>query len=162
MIIGIGFLCSHEHNLPHLIAADTFHDQWRQVIIYPEGFAVLLQTCQCFLGSAKAGHHSVVKCLTRDWKVVGLSPCRSCGRSFFFRVSFLCWHLFWYLFHHHVTAVSCKISRHSAKSAGGRLQLNIHAPWVCGFAWSDMTWCIVVWCTQNMPRWQQFQVAPAM
>ena len=27
---------------------------------------------------------------------------------------------------------------HSAKSAGGRLQLNTHAPYVCGFAWSDM------------------------
>ena len=26
---------------------------------------------------------------------------------------------------------------HSAKSAGGRLQLNTHAPYVCGFAWSD-------------------------
>ena len=27
---------------------------------------------------------------------------------------------------------------HSAKSAGSRLQLNTHAPYVCGFAWSDM------------------------
>ena len=27
---------------------------------------------------------------------------------------------------------------HSAKSAGGRLQLNTHTPYVCGFAWSDM------------------------
>ena len=27
---------------------------------------------------------------------------------------------------------------HSAKSAGGRLQLNTNAPYVCGFAWSDM------------------------
>ena len=27
---------------------------------------------------------------------------------------------------------------HSAKSAGGRLQLNTHAPYGCGFAWSDM------------------------
>ena len=30
------------------------------------------------------------------------------------------------------------ITTHSAKSAGGRLQLNTHAPYVCGFAWSDM------------------------
>ena len=29
---------------------------------------------------------------------------------------------------------------HSAKSAGGRLQLNTHAPYVCGFAWSDVTY----------------------
>ena len=27
-----------------------------------------------------------------------------------------------------------KDPRHSAKSAGGRLQLNTHAPYVCGFA----------------------------
>ena len=34
---------------------------------------------------------------------------------------------------------------HSAKSAGGRLQLNTHALYVCGFALSNMD----VWCTQN-------------
>ena len=33
---------------------------------------------------------------TRDWKVVGLNPCRSGGRIFFSRVSFLCWLLFWH------------------------------------------------------------------
>ena len=27
---------------------------------------------------------------------------------------------------------------HSAQSAGGRLQLNMHAPYVCALAWSDM------------------------
>ena len=26
----------------------------------------------------------------------------------------------------------------------------------------EVTWCMVVWCTQNAPRWQQFLVAPAM
>ena len=26
----------------------------------------------------------------------------------------------------------------------------------------EVTWCMVVWCTQNMPRQQQFHVAPAM
>ena len=36
-----------------------------------------------------------------------------------------------------------KDTGHSDKSAGGRLQLNTHAPNVCGFAWSDMTWCMV-------------------
>ena len=40
------------------------------------------------------------------------------------------------------------------KNAGGRLQLNTHAPYVI--------WCMVVWCTQNAPRWQLFRVAPAM
>ena len=37
---------------------------------------------------------------------------------------------------------------HSAKSTGGRLQLNTHTPYVCGFAWCGM----VVWCTQNLRR----------
>ena len=26
----------------------------------------------------------------------------------------------------------------------------------------EVTWCMVVWCTQNAPRRQQFHVAPAM
>ena len=47
---------------------------------------------------------------------------------------------------------------HSAKSAGSKLQLNMHAPYISGFAWSDM----VVWCTQNLPRCQQFPMVPAM
>ena len=35
---------------------------------------------------------------------------------------------------------------HSAKGEGGRLQLNTHTPYVCGFARSGM----VIWCTQNL------------
>ena len=38
-----------------------------------------------------------------------------------------------YIYIYHV-----KDAGHSAKSAGGRLQLNTHTPYVCGFAWSDM------------------------
>ena len=26
----------------------------------------------------------------------------------------------------------------------------------------EVTWCMLVWCTQNTPRWQQFYMAPAM
>ena len=33
-----------------------------------------------------------------------------------------------------VTAVAVKDPGHSAKSAGGRLQLNTHTPYICGFA----------------------------
>ena len=33
-----------------------------------------------------------------------------------------------------VTAVARKRPGHSARSAGGRLQLNKHTPYVCGFA----------------------------
>ena len=39
---------------------------------------------------------------------MGLSPDRSSGRIFFFRVSFVYWLLFWYLFLPCVTAVACK------------------------------------------------------
>ena len=45
---------------------------------------------------------------TRDRKVVGLNPCWSGGRIFFSRVNFLCWLLFGYPFHPHVTAVARK------------------------------------------------------
>ena len=48
---------------------------------------------------------------TRDWKVVGLNPCRGGGRIFFSRVDFLCWLLFRYPFHLRVTAVARKRSR---------------------------------------------------
>ena len=50
---------------------------------------------------------------------------------------------------------------HSAKSAGGRLQLNTHTPYVCGFAWSDMEHGCMVY-TGHAPRQLQFHVAPAM
>ena len=43
-----------------------------------------------------------------------------------------------------------------------KMQLNTHAFYVCGFAGSDMTWCMVVWCTQNVLRQQQFYMAQAM
>ena len=75
---------------------------------------------------------------TRDRKVAGSNSCRSGGRIFFSRVKFLCWLLFRYPFHLRVTAVARKRPGHSAKSAGGRLQLKTHTPYVCGFAWSDM------------------------
>ena len=45
---------------------------------------------------------------TRDWTVAGSNPCRSSGRIFLSRVDFLCWLLFWYPFHPHVTAVARK------------------------------------------------------
>ena len=66
--------------------------------------------------------------------VAGSNPSGSGGRIFFSRVNFLCWLLFRYPFHPSVTAVARKDPGHSAKSAGGRLQLNTHAHDVCGFA----------------------------
>ena len=58
----------------------------------------------------------------------------SVERISFSRVNFLSWLLFRYPFHPRVTAVHVKGQKYS----GGRLQLNTHAPYVCGFAWSDM------------------------
>ena len=52
--------------------------------------------------------------------------------------STFCADLFRYPFHPRVTAVARKDPGHSAKSAGGRLQVNTHAPYVCGFASTDM------------------------
>ena len=48
---------------------------------------------------------------TCDWKVTGLTPCRSRGRIFFSRVDFLCWLLFRYPFQPYVTAVARKRSK---------------------------------------------------
>ena len=56
---------------------------------------------------------------------------------------------------------SSKDPSHSAKSAGGRLQLNTHTPYICGFAWSDMEHGCMVY-TGLAPRQLQFHVAPAM
>ena len=50
---------------------------------------------------------------------------------------------------------------HSAKSAGGRLQLNTHTHYVCGFACSDMEHGCMVY-TELASRQLQFHVAPAM
>ena len=58
-----------------------------------------------------------------DWTVPGLSPSSSGRRKFLCRVDFLCFYL--------------KDPSHSAKTAGGRLQLNTHAPYLCGFEWHD-------------------------
>ena len=84
------------------------------------------------------------------WKVVGSDPCWSGGRIFFSRVNFLCWLLFWYLFHPRVTAAAGKRPWLVIlpKSAGGRLQLNTHTPYICGFAWSDMVHGCMVY-TEN-------------
>ena len=48
---------------------------------------------------------------THAQKVMGFNPCRSSGRIFFSRVSFLCSLLFWYSFHPQVTTEACKRSQ---------------------------------------------------
>ena len=140
---------------------------------------------------------------------MGSSPCRSGGRIFFSRVNFLCW-LIICLLHAHVTTVACKRSWSFFQKYRWQVTLNLHAPYVCSFAWSvvvngymvytehaetaevpcgtsmkchgawlygvhrtccdsrssmwhqhEVSWCMVIWCTQNMLRQQKFHVAPA-
>ena len=78
--------------------------------------------------------------------VLDSSPRRSGGRIFFSGVNFLCWLLFRYPFHPRVTAVHVKYPGHSAGSACGRLELNMHAPYLCSLCinWRDiMHGCMV-------------------
>ena len=98
---------------------------------------------------------------TRNWKVAGSNPCWSGGIIFFSRVDFLCWLLFRYSFHPRVTAVARKRSRSFCQKCRGRLELNTHTPYVCGFAWSGMEHGCMVY-TELAPRRLQFHVAPAM
>ena len=89
-------------------------------------------------------------------KVAGSNPCWSGGIIFFSTVNFLCWLLYRYSFHPRVTAVARKRPRSFCQKCS---YTRIHLTYV---ALHEVTWCIVVWCTQNVPRWQQFHVAPAM
>ena len=73
------------------------------------GFERSMSICKfCYWG---AGIAQWLECRTCDRKVVGLNPCWSGRRIFFSRVNFLCWLLFWHLFHPLVTAVACKRPR---------------------------------------------------
>ena len=108
-----------------------------------------------------SGDGSVVRAPECVSKVAGSNLCRDGGRIFFSRVNFLCWLLFRYLFHSHVTAVACERPRSFCQK--GRWQVT--AKCACTLQmWLCMKWhsACVVWCTQNTLRWQQFHVAPAM
>ena len=97
---------------------------------------------------------------TGDRKVAGSNPCRSGGRIFFSRVNFLCW-LISVSVPPRVTTVACKRPRSFCQKCRWQVTAK-HAytlrMWLC----MQWPWCMVVWCTQNVPRWQQFHVAPAM
>ena len=74
---------------------------------------------------------------TWDWKVVGLNPCWSSGRIFFSRVDFLCWLLFQYLFHPHVTTVARKRSQSFCQKC--RWQVTAKHAYTLRF-WLCMKW----------------------
>ena len=88
-----------------------------------------------------------------------MNPCRSGGRIFFSRVNFLCRLLFRYPFHPRVTAVACKRPRSFCQRYRWQVTAK-HSYTLCILvALHKMTWCMVVWYTQNVPRRQQFYVA---
>ena len=107
-----------------------------------------------------AGIAQWLECQTWGWKVTGSSLCRSSRRIFLLQSQLLCWLLFQYMFFSCVTTVACKTKRSRLFCRKCRWQVTAkHACTLqCGFAWSD----VVVWCTQNVPRWQQFLVASAV
>ena len=87
---------------------------------------------------------------TRDQKVVGSNPCWSGGRIFYSRVNFLCWLLFRYPFHPRVTAVARK--RPWSFCQKRRWQVTAKHAYTLHMALHEVTWCMVVWCTQNAQR----------
>ena len=86
---------------------------------------------------AHAGIAQWLQCQTHDWKVANLSPCRSGGRIFFSKVKSLCWLLFRYLFHSHVTAVA----RKRAQSFFQKCRWQVTAKHACTLRlWLCMKW----------------------
>ena len=69
-----------------------------------------------------------LECWTHDSKVASLNPCRSGQRIFFSRVNIVYWHLFGVCSIPTLLQWHIKDPSHSAKSAGGRIQLNMHTP----------------------------------
>ena len=79
------------------------------------------------------GYNTVVEPRTRDRKVAGSNPSRSGGRMLFSGASCADSN-FAVRYTPVLPQQHVKDPGHSAKSAGGRLQLNTHAPYICGFA----------------------------
>ena len=88
---------------------------------------------------------------TRDWKVAGSNPCWSGGRIFFSRVDFLCWLVFRYSFHPRVTAVARERSRSFCQKCRWQITAK-HAYTITYVALHEVTWSMVVWCTQDLGR----------
>ena len=83
---------------------------------------------------------------TRDRKVASSNPGRSGERIFFSRVNFVCWFLFGVRSIPVIPPWHVKDPGHSAKSAGGRLHLNVHTPWPSEVAVGWLCRCLgIVW-----------------
>ena len=61
-----------------------------------------------------------------------------------------------------VTAVACKRPLSFCQKCRWQVtatETRMHLTYV---ALHEVTWCMVVWCTQNAPKWQQFHVASTL
>jgi len=70
--------------------------------------------------------------------------------------------LFWYPFHPRVTKVTCKRSQSFCQKCKWQVTAKHTCTLHMWLAWSDITWCMVVWCTQNTWKRWQFHMAPAI
>ena len=101
-----------------------------------DDFPALINSIRFLIDSSGADLALWLERRTRDRTVAGSSPGRS-GGSFFFstpRSVFYADSYFGTYFTPMLPQSHVKDPGHSAKSAGGRLQLNTHAPYVCDFA----------------------------
>ena len=121
----------------------------------------------CLFAARSAGSEgsSVVRASDSWSKVPGSGPRRIGERIFCSTFNFLCWLFFRCPFRNTpvIPQWHVKDPGHSAKSAGGRLQLNTHAPYIPMRLW--MKWhCKLVhgWMVYTEPalRRQQFHMAP--
>ena len=87
-----------------------------------------MMQCVCSVCTVWGGIACWLERRTHDWNVASLNPGRSGGRIFFSIVNFVCWPLFSVRSTPMSLQWQIKDSGHSAKSAGGRLHLNMHTP----------------------------------
>ena len=146
---------------PHVVVFHTTIVKWKwKVTVYRVGHLMRSVRTKRKCGS---GDSSVVRASDSWLKGRGLSPCRSGWWIFFSVVNFLCWPLFRYLFHPRVPAVTRKRTRSFCQKCRWQVTAK-HActlrTWLC-MKWGDI-WCMVLRCTRNAPRRQQFHLTPAM
>ena len=89
-----------------------------------------MYTLQCITLCPDAGIACWLEPWTRDRKVQNSNPGRSGGRIFVSKVNFVCWLLFSVRSTPVLPQWHVKGPGHSAKSAGGRLHVNKHTPWL--------------------------------
>ena len=122
----------------------------KKLHVLPSGVQNALESLQeLHIDKIRVGIAQWLEWQTRDWKVVGSNPCRSGGKTVFSRADFLCWLLFWYSFHPHVTTVARKRSQSFCQKCRWQVTAK-HAIHLMYVVLHEVTWYMVVWCTQNL------------